>query len=248
MARRSLWPREHGAYAQLGIPLVTALAVRLASPSALALAAGACLAFLANEPLLVLLGHRGARVREALGASARRRLAVTVGGGALATVAGLYLAPASSLGLAAIAAVPALAMITLALTRSAHSLWGELVAAIALPGAAAPVAAASGLPWQTAVALWLAWSIGYASSVVAVHEILRRNRRALPGLALAALAIATASASIYVRELVVAVPLVGLGAFVAIRLPPARRVRAIGVALVVASSAAAVLALAVVSA
>ncbi len=123
-------------------------------------------------------------------------------------------------------------------------MWGELVAAVALPGAAAPVAAASGLPWQITAALWVAWTLGYASSVVAVHEVLRRQRRRAPGLSLAGLGIVVACASISVRELVVALPLVGLGAVVAIRLPPAKRVRAIGVALVIAATAGAVLALA----
>jgi hypothetical protein len=58
MARRSLWPREHGAYAQLGAPLATAIAMQAPTIGALALASAACLAFLANEPLLVVLGHR----------------------------------------------------------------------------------------------------------------------------------------------------------------------------------------------
>ncbi|CAN5713703.1 hypothetical protein BH11MYX3_BH11MYX3_35060 [soil metagenome] len=245
MARRTLWPREHGAYAQLGMPMITALAIRSPSWSALALATGACLAFLANEPLLVVLGHRGARLRESLGRSASRRLAITLAGAVLATGIGLSRAPAPALLLAAIVAAPALAMIVLAVTRSAHSLWGELVAAVALPGAAAPVAAASGLSWQTAAVLWLAWSIGYAASVVSVHEVLRRNRRAWPGLALAVLAVATGCASVVERELLAALPLVGVGAFVAIRLPSARRVRSIGVAMVVASTGAAALALVV---
>src|SRR5262249_5958355 len=50
---RSLWPREHGAYAQLGAPLATALARQVPTVPAALLAAAACCAFLANEPLLV---------------------------------------------------------------------------------------------------------------------------------------------------------------------------------------------------
>ena len=54
----------------------------------------------------------------------------------------------------------------------AHSLWGELVAALTLPGASAPVAVAAGTPWWLAVELWMAWSLGYAAGVLAVHHVL----------------------------------------------------------------------------
>ena len=62
--RRSLWPREHGAYAQLAAPLLTALVIVRPTVAAALLALAACIAFLANEPLLVVLGHRGKRMRE----------------------------------------------------------------------------------------------------------------------------------------------------------------------------------------
>ena len=53
-----LWPREHGAYGKIALPVVPMLAM---APSwaglAFTVAASAC--FLAHEPILVLIGHRG---------------------------------------------------------------------------------------------------------------------------------------------------------------------------------------------
>ncbi|HEY5937251.1 MAG TPA: YwiC-like family protein, partial [Kofleriaceae bacterium] len=71
---RSLWPREHGAYVQLLVPLLTGLAARVPTIAAVLLAIAACAAFLANEPLLVVLGHRGARMKTRDGDRARARL------------------------------------------------------------------------------------------------------------------------------------------------------------------------------
>ncbi len=246
MTMRSLWPREHGAYAQLGGPLLASLFAAAPTVPALALAAAACLAFLANEPLLVVLGHRGPRIRAALGPAARRRLAITAGGAVVAAAVGLALGPPLVLAMAAIAAVPVCAMIALAWTKSMHSVYGELVAAVALPGAAAPVAVAVGASWPAAAVMWLAWSLGYAAAVIAVHEILRRQRRRVPGALLVVVASVLAWSTSLVPALGAALPLVGVSAAVCVRLPSARRVRAIGVALACASAASVVLALLIV--
>ncbi|MGE0867100.1 MAG: YwiC-like family protein [Kofleriaceae bacterium] len=238
---RSLWPREHGAYAQLGVPLATALLVRSPTCAAVLLALAACLAFLANEPLLVLLGHRGARIRQTLRRRAIARLIITAGGAALAAGAGLIGAPNATIGIVAVVAIPAGLMIALAATRSAHSLGGELVAAIALPGASATVLVASGASWTVAVALWCAWSLGYAATVIAVHRVLaakRGDRGWSPLIALATIAIAVAASS----ALVVSAPLVMMSVVVAIWLPSPRRLRSIGYALVAASFASGIVA------
>ena len=237
---RSLWPREHGAYAQLGIPLTVALVARPPTWAAALLATAAVLAFVGHEPLLVVLGHRGARVREAEGARARARLAVLASAAAIAGGAGVALASPAAREMIAIAAIPTIALIALAWRRAEHSLAGELVAAVALSGAGAPVAVAAGASIDAALAVWSVWALGYAASVVAVHQVLahqrRRGRRPadhLVALGLAGTGVLAASAS------PAALPLVAIAVAVAVVLPPARRLRAIGVALVVASAASA---------
>lgn len=250
--RRSLSPREHGAYAQLGAPLVTALVLRTPTPAALLIAIAACCAFLANEPLLVVLGHRGARVRKSDGRRAMRRL-VTLGlGTALATAIGLVLATRETVAIAGIAAMGAAAMVALAWRRAEHSLVGELIATIALPGASAPVAIASGVQWQLAVAVWAAWAVGYACSVVAVHRVLARHKRAaswLDAAVASGLAIVTVASCLLAGVIPaagVAAPLAVISFGVAVHPPRATRLRAVGVALVIASLVSATISIAVV--
>ena len=60
---RSLAPREHGAYGQLGLPMLAALGSGLPGAVAALLSVSAWTLFLAHEPLLVLLGRRGERLQ-----------------------------------------------------------------------------------------------------------------------------------------------------------------------------------------
>jgi hypothetical protein len=236
----ALWPREHGAYAQLGIPIAAAMLLDTPTLTSSLLAVAACFAFLANEPLVILLGHRGARRRDTLHAAAARRLAVTAAAAVLAGGAGLALASSTVLAVAGVVAVPSAAMLWLSWRRSAHSLIGELVAALALPGASAPVAVASGTPWQTALQLWLAWSLGYMAGVVAVHHVIARRRGPtrtdLPRLAtLAIMTLGSIALAFQFRAFALAVPLAAVSTLVAIRSPSPRQLRAIGIGLVAAS-------------
>jgi hypothetical protein len=247
---RSLWPREHGAYAQLGAPLATALALAVPTPAAVVIAVAATCAFFANEPLLVVLGHRGRRLKDEHGRRAAWRLAIAGGAAVAIGATGLALAPRDAVIAAGAVAVPTAALLVLAWRRAEHSLAGELVAAVALSGASAPVAVASGIAERAAIELWAAWAVGYACSVVAVHRVIARHRRpasrvdafVVAGLA-AVLAAVIAAAS---REPIaaVAVPLAAIATAVSIRPPPATRLRAIGVVLVVASIASGAIALA----
>lgn len=236
------WPREHGAYAQLAAPLVAALVVRVPTASAVLLALAAAAAFLANEPLLVALGHRGPRLREAIGGKARRRCLVL---GCVAVVAGtsaLAVAREATLASAAVPLALAIALIALAYRRGQHSVVGETVAAFALPAAAVPVAVASGVMPASALVLWAAWSVGFAASVAAVHRVIHRNRRSasyvdrvLAGACASAVAAAVAIACVEPR-VAVALPLLGISLGLLVWPPKARYLRRIGVALVVAAS------------
>jgi hypothetical protein len=249
-SRRSLWPREHGAYAQLAAPLISALLIAVPTTVSVLLACAAVMAFLTNEPLLVVLGHRGPRPRAADGARARRRLLVLGGlSCALAGVA-LVLASAPTLRMSAVSALPAAILVVFGWRRAQHSVLGEALAAIALPAAAAPVAVASGVDWRVACLLWLSWSIGYAASVIGVHRVIARHRRAatlidrMVATVLTAALVGLCIASVHRPLWLLAVPLVGVSAVLVIHPPSARRLRAVGVALVVASAASVGLAVA----
>ena len=243
---RSLWPREHGAYAQLAVPLAAALLSRAPGASSALFAVAACAAFLANEPLLVVLGHRGRRMRDRDGARALRRGMVLAVATVVAGGCALALANNEARVACAIAAAFGAALAALAWTRGQHSIFGELVAAAALPAAAIPVAVASGEPLGAALATAAAWSIGFACGVLAVQRVLARRRgpRARLDLVVAA-AIGGVGAVVVATGLVVATPLVLASLLVALSAPPSTRLREIGVSLVCAAVAAGGIAIAV---
>lgn len=232
---RSLWPREHGAYAQLLAPLITALVLAPPTVPAVLLALGACCAFLAYEPLLVLRGHRGPRLRESAGHAARLRLALTtllaLGTGGL----GLVLARPATWTAAAVVAVPAAVLVALAWRRTLHSLAGELVAVVALAGAGMPVAIASGAALERAALLWLAWTLGFGASVIAVHHVIARRRGPTPHDRARVLAIIAFTLVTLWPAVLPALPIAVTAVVVALVSPSPRHLRTIGVGLVVAS-------------
>lgn len=249
MARRSLWPREHGAYFQLGIPLVAALGLRAPAVAGVGWAAAACLAFLAHEPLLVMLGHRGSRMRSAEGGRARNSLIVLGGGAVILGAAAFALAPPAMRWVAALSLVPVAAVGALAWCHAEHTLAGELVAATALTGVAAPVLVAGGAAPAAAVTVWLGWALGFAASVAAVHRVMARHKRPASGIdvalaiglvAVAAGGIATATRS---PASLIAAPLVTIAALLVLAPPSASRLRAVGVAIAAAAGVACLLVL-----
>jgi hypothetical protein len=251
MRLRSLWPREHGAYVQLLAPIAAALAAQLPeSPAAPALAVAAMLAFVAHEPFAVISGSRGERRKQQDGARAVRRFCGLSFLGLSLALVGFVLAP-RALPIAGCVAVPALATGVLANRRAVHAASGEIVAATALAGAGAVVGTAAGMAYETALWIWLAWSIGYSATVVAVHRVLDNHRRsklrlsrsARDGIAIAGL-FAVAVAIVFVARVLpplwIAEPLVVASALVVAT--GRARLQTVGIVLAVISAGCAVLA------
>ena len=238
--KRSLWPREHGAYFQLLVPLVTSLVLVPITPAAGLLAVAACCGFLANEPLLVVLGHRGRRLREQDGSRAARQLALLASLTAVAGTAGLWLAP-HALEIAAIVAVPTAITIGLAWRRLERSLAGEILAAITLSGASAAVLVAAGSSAEAALQVWGAWGIGYACTVIAAHRVLARHRKpatwhdTVAALVLAATTMA--GVALLARGWLVgaSTPLALTSLVVVLRAPSAKYMRTVGFVFAIAS-------------
>lgn len=234
---RSLWPREHGAYVQLLVPLLTALGSRIPTLAAGLLAIAACAAFLANEPLLVVLGHRGARMKARDGDRARTRLLLLAGLAVATGGSGLVLAGHETVLIAAIVAIPCLLIVTLAWRHAEHTLAGETIAAVAVSGLAAPVAVASGVSPTTALWIWGAWSLGFAATVIAVHRVIARHRRPV-GLAdlVSAITLAAAVIALLQTRMYLALPLVVIALGVVVWPPRATRLRALGVLVTVVAA------------
>lgn len=172
----SLLPREHGAWGQLVFPLATGLALGRPGAAAVLLASAVVVAFLGHEPLLVVLGQRGVRARDAHGDRARHALAAAALGSALLGAGGLLAAGPS----ARIAAVPAAllggAAIAAAAARLERTTAGELVVSAALAAAAAPVAIAAGATPRAAASASAAWLASYAAATLSVRAVLLRAR------------------------------------------------------------------------
>jgi hypothetical protein len=90
--------------------------------------------------------------------------------------------------------------------------------------------------------LWIAWSLGYAATVIAVHRVIARNRQTatLIDHVSAGVAIAFTIATLFAHAWP-AVPLIATSAYLLVRPPPAKYLRTIGLALVAASSISVVL-------
>jgi hypothetical protein len=239
---RSLLPKEHGAYAELAVPMVAALTTGAPGASALLLSGSAWAFFLAHEPALVLLGRRGERARAEQRERAVSRLLTLGLAGAVLGSLGLALAPPvvrlASLAVAALAILFA-ALVGLGDERSTA---GEVLAAITLAGAAFPVGLASGIDIGTAVRAWLVWSLGFVAVVIPARSIGARRRtsapvglRALPaGLALG-IGVALWGPVLRGIELVALVPLVIASGWLGIARPPPRHLRQVGWSIVAAT-------------
>jgi YwiC-like protein len=223
--------------------LTTALAIGRPGAGAFALAAAGVAAFLAHEPLLVLIGHRGARVARAergrawawLGATGA--VALGSGGVALANIG-----PPARVALALPVGCAVVAAMALAARRE-HTAAGEIVAAVALASLALPAALASGASWTAAWTCALVFAASFVVATVSVRAVVLVARRAAgPGARVAACACAACAVAVLAVLASAAIvasiapwaaaPVCGTGFVLAAAAPSPRRLRAIGWVLV----------------
>lgn len=172
----SLAPKEHGAYGQISMPLLSALCAHTPNWASLLLTIGAFSVFFAHEPLLILIGHRGNKAKRELSARARKRFFLLGLIAALTSVPGLWLSPHEArLGMLA----PALGMFALTpfiFAKQEKTLAGESLAAAALSFCAFPVALASKLPLSHALAICVSFSLAFAAATWAVRSVIQHHK------------------------------------------------------------------------
>jgi len=171
---RSLLPQEHGAWGQLAMPLLTALALGRPRAAALLLTLSTVLGFLAHEPWLVTLGHRGVRALREEGARARRVMLQLLAAAAVAGGAGAWLAPAAARVALLVPAALVAAVIGLVLAKKERTVPGELMVVSALASSGFSVALANGATLAVAAAGTVTWVLAFAASVFAVQVVLVR--------------------------------------------------------------------------
>jgi len=246
--QKHLLPREHGAYAELGFPLLSGLVLGSPGAAAWLFVAAAILLFVANEPLVVLLGARGKRAQQGLAVPARRQLAILGGLGVAAGLAALWLAHPGARWLALVPAAIACGLVPVVLSRNLKTLPGEVIATAAFSAMHLPVAAAAGVD---GVLLWgppVMWFIVTVTATLAVHAIKSRVTGAAPWVVPAATwaarlaLLAALAASVWmpgwrIVALAACLPLAGVVVVNRLALSP-RKLRHVGWAVVAANALA----------
>lgn len=249
---RRMIPREHGAYAELLFPIVTVFLGGAPTTATWLLAVGAIAAFLANEPLLILVGQRGTRIKREDGDRARRALLIFVMFALAAGVSGLLLAPRAAQISVALPLLLGGTLILLAIQGLERSMFGEGLAAAALSSTAVPLGLSAGLDLVAALAVALIWSITALLGTAVVrltvartkaktdHELrrVRLERAALILVCLAVIAIGIAAplgSTVGLWVLAAAIPVALVVLIMAALQPTARRLRLMGWSLVAAN-------------
>jgi len=167
----SLWPREHGAYAQLAAGLASAFALAPALRGLAQLILTAAV-FLASEPLLVLLGRRGPGAAAGVDRGRARGRLAALGIVGLVSGSAAWIGDARSMA-GARALLPAgvlgLGLFGLFLARRERTVAGEVLAAWTFAAAALPVAVAGGAPGPAAVRLALILAALFTLGTALVH-------------------------------------------------------------------------------
>lgn len=237
--QRSLAPKEHGAYAQLGLPVATALVGGRPTASAVALTAAAVAVFCMHEPLLVVLGRRGARARVTDGTRAWRWLAVSAVAALGSAIIALPLSPVA-------VAIPGLLGVVVALLIAydlERTTWAETIVAWCLSSVSVPIAVASGWTLRNALGAAIAWAIGLSAATVAVRGILAAKKKGVPPARTAALVVVlpalagalAAAGAIPAWPVLASLPVVAVASFIALRPPHPRSLHAVGWSLVTAT-------------
>jgi len=174
--RKVVLPREHGATAQLLVPLACALGFGPPHLASVGLSLAATAGLLGHEPLMVLLGHRGLRAQ-----TQHRQLASRLVAGC-ATVAGVgfalgVLALRRELSFLAVPAGLSLALLGLAFSKREHSTPAEAFAAVALSSWAVPVARLGGAHPRAAWLLGAGFAIAFGLATVAVRAVIASHKR-----------------------------------------------------------------------
>ena len=165
-----LHPKEHGAYAIVGVPLVVALAIGGFNIVTALIVMATIAGFLANEPLMVLWGRRGRRVQLAT-PSAFRVLLLRL------TAAFVCGALAFGLGTNSVRITLVLCFVisTVAFAMSAagwqRTLAAQLIGIVGLTLPSVAILLAGGMDVGIALRLGVAWVVGRIATTISVRSV-----------------------------------------------------------------------------
>ena len=243
-----LFPREHGAYAQLAFPILSGLLLGRPGWAAFGFAAAAILIFMTSEPVEILLGVRGNHPRERSGPLAKAQLAILAPLAGTTGLIAVALAPPHARLMTFIPVAAGVVLIPFVVSRRLKSLAGEILAAFGFATLHLPIAASSGLRGPSLTDPAAVWFLAFCAATIAVHAIKARHMHRDPWLGPAALiaSIAVTIAAVLVAlyypshrlaAIALALPALTVLAVNLLRVPP-RALKAVGWCATAADAAA----------
>jgi hypothetical protein len=230
-----LQPKEHGAYAILGVPLVTALVISGFSFAGICVAIAAVAGFLAHEPLLVVWGHRGMRAKNATPGAMRRLLTlltITIGSGSVALLLGTTSMVTALFGCGMLAA----SSFVLAMRGQHRTFGGQLWGVIGLSVPCVPILLSGEVPLAQTLEIWLTWLIGFAATTIAVRAVIAAQKRCSTSLYLVSVlglsVIVAMLATIQHSWVIAALPMLVISVYLVLQPPPAKQLKRVGWTLV----------------
>ena len=175
-----LLPREHGAYAQVIFPLLTALALGNRSAPQFLWAAASMALFVAHEPLLILAGERGRRSHAELSEHAQRLATIlsliALGAGAL----GWWHAPQAARVAVIVPLGLGVFLVPLIINHHEKSLPGELLASLTFSTMLIPIALAGGVGLRPALIASAVWSTIFSLGTFMVRAAIANVKKNAP--------------------------------------------------------------------
>lgn len=177
MTPAPLYPKEHGSYAIVGVPLASALIIGGVNAVSFLTSIAAIAGFVAHEPLMVALGRRGHRAQCATPHAAIRMtlwFCLAMGSG----IAALYLAPHGvRVALALCLLFAGVAFMT-SISGRHRSLIAQIFDIMSLTLPSSVVLMAGGVHYSVAVQFWFAWVVGRIATTASVRSAIASQRNA----------------------------------------------------------------------
>ena len=169
-------PREHGAYSQMALPLVTSFVVAGVTLPAALTGLAVVFGFLAHEPLLVRLGRRGVRARAESERRANVSLAVYGAATIAAGVAAVLLAPPAARWSFALPLVPMAVIAAGLVNRQEKSAPAEVAVALAFSLAAIPICLCAGASVTDALSIGVVFALVFVAGTLSVRVVILKVR------------------------------------------------------------------------
>ncbi|TWT82383.1 hypothetical protein CA13_38460 [Planctomycetes bacterium CA13] len=239
-----LHPKEHGAYAILGIPIVAALIAVGATVNGVCVAIASVSGFFAHEPLLVAVGHRGRRAQTST-PQARSRLIFLLTGMGIAGGTAMLLGNLEVRVSLVVCLGLAVGTFAFGIVGKHRSIAVQLLGVVGLSSPCVPILLAGDMPLVDALTTWAAWLVGFSSTTVAVRSVIASQKRhSRVGYIVTLVGISSAIAlwaTFAVYWPMVTLPMVAMSWYLMITPPPMKQIRRVGWALVFGTFATAVL-------